>query len=203
MKGATIMYKKRKKDRKYLLVSLTITFLMLIATKIDFKNISYDLKLEKDGNQNDYSESNNGCIILNKNTNIIKAEYFRKVDGDTSVFLINGKETKCRFLAIDTPETVKQNTPIQPYGKVASDYTDNVLKNSEEIYLEFDKNSDKYDKYGRMLVWVWHDEKLLQEELLKKGYAELKYINGDYKYLDCLRTIEDDAKRDHLGIWKN
>lgn len=39
------------------------------------------------------------------------------VDGDTAHFYINGKNVKVRFLAIDTPETVKPGTPVQPYGK--------------------------------------------------------------------------------------
>ena len=52
------------------------------------------------------------------------------VDGDTAHFYINGKNVKVRFLAIDTPETVKPGTPVQPYGKEASEFTSNALKNA-------------------------------------------------------------------------
>ena len=44
-------------------------------------------------------------------------------DGDTAHFMIDGQDTTVRFLAIDTPETKKPNTPVQPYGKEASRYT--------------------------------------------------------------------------------
>ena len=43
-------------------------------------------------------------------------------DGDTAHFIIDGKDTKVRFLAIDTPESVKENNIVEPFGKEASEY---------------------------------------------------------------------------------
>ena len=31
--------------------------------------------------------------------------------------IAKGKKLKVRLIGIDTPETVKPNTPVQPYGK--------------------------------------------------------------------------------------
>ena len=39
------------------------------------------------------------------------------VDGDTAHFYINGKNVKVRFLAIDTPETVKQEHQFSHMAK--------------------------------------------------------------------------------------
>ena len=43
-----------------------------------------------------------------------------------------------RLIGVDTPETVKPNTPVQPYGKEASNYSKKTLTN-KDVYLEYDK----------------------------------------------------------------
>ena len=71
------------------------------------------------------------------------------VDGDTAKFIINNKEETVRFLAVDTPETKHSTKGEEPYGKEASDYTCNRLKEVNKIELEYDDNSTKTDKYNR------------------------------------------------------
>ena len=106
------------------------------------------------------------------------------VDGDTAWFNLDNERIKTRFLAINTPESTNK---IEAYGKEASNYTCNMLTNAKKIEIEYDSNSDKFDKYDRHLVWVFVDDTLLQEKLLEEGLAEIKYIYGDYKYLPIIR----------------
>lgn len=129
-----------------------------------------------------------------------EVELVKCVDGDTARFKINGKEESVRFLAIDTPETVKPNTPIQPYGKEASTYTCDILSNAKNIKLEFEE-SNQTDKYGRGLAWVFADEELVQKSLITKGYGKVAYLFGNYKYTDDLQAAERIAKENRLGIW--
>ncbi|MGX9136193.1 thermonuclease family protein [Rummeliibacillus sp. JY-2-4R] len=76
---------------------------------------------------------------------------------------------------MDTPESTYK---IEPYGKTASKYTCSKLKNAKKIQSQYD--GPKKDKYGRTLVWVFVDGKLLQESLVKKGYVEKSYDYGTY-----------------------
>lgn len=122
------------------------------------------------------------------------------VDGDTARLYIEGKETVVRFLAIDTPETVKQGTEEHPFGKEASSYTCEALTNANEIKLEFE-NSNEKDKYDRTLAWVWVDGLLLQQSLVAEGFAEVKYLYGEYKYTEQIQAIQTQAKLDKKGIW--
>ena len=46
------------------------------------------------------------------------------------------------------------------------------------------------------------DDELLQEQLVKNGLAEIKYIYGDYKYLEKLEKAEKYSQDKKLGIWK-
>lgn len=121
-------------------------------------------------------------------------------DGDTAHFMINGDESTIRLLAIDTPETVKPNTPVQPYGKEASDFTCNALKNANEIKLEYEP-SNETDKYGRKLAWVFVDDQLLQLQLIENGLAEVAYLYGDYRYTNDLQEAQQQAKNKQYGIW--
>lgn len=139
-------------------------------------------------------------VFITNYNNIDKVEvkFVSCVDGDTARFIVNGKEEKVRFLGIDTPEST--NTQ-EEYGMDASDYTCDMLKNAKNIYLEFDINSDRYDKYNRLLAWVFIDNNNLSELLLSLGYAEVKYIYGDYKYISNLCKAQENAYDNNLGIW--
>lgn len=120
------------------------------------------------------------------------------VDGDTAWFIKDGEEIKTRFLAIDTPEST---TKVEEYGKEASDYTCSLLKGATKIEIEYDSNSDKTDKYNRHLVWVFVDGDLLQEKIIQKGYAEVAYLYGDYKYTNKLEEALEVAKKNKVGMW--
>lgn len=123
------------------------------------------------------------------------------VDGDTFRAIINDKEYTIRMLSIDTPESVKANTDIEYYGKESSEYTCKKLTNAKKIELEYDEKSDKFDKYDRLLAWVFIDNKLLQEELVEKGYAKVAYMYNDYKYNDILKEKQELASAKEIGIW--
>lgn len=138
-----------------------------------------------------------------KDSNKIRIELVKCVDGDTAWFKVNGKKEKIRFLGIDAPESVHPNGVVEGYGKEASDYTCGMLSNANNIYIEYDINSETYDKYGRLLGYIFVDNNNLGELLLSKGYAEVKYIYGDYKYIDSFCKIQKQAVDDKLGIWSN
>lgn len=121
------------------------------------------------------------------------------VDGDTAWFHLENEEIKTRFLAIDTPESTNEK---EPYGLEASNFTCEALKKAKKLEIEYDENSDKLDKYDRHLVWVFVDDKLLQEMLIENGLAETKYLYADYKYTDILLEKEKIAKSKNLNIWK-
>lgn len=123
------------------------------------------------------------------------------VDGDTIKVKVKNKEATVRMLAVDTPESVHPKKEVEYYGKDASDYTCNLITNAKKIELEYDSNSDKYDKYERLLAWVFVDDYLLQDKLVRNGYAEVAYLYGNYKYTDLLKDHEVLAKQEHIGIW--
>ena len=146
-------------------------------------------------------------LLLFVNINYIYAKevvkYSGCVDGDTIKVKIKNEEKIVRLLAIDTPESVKPNTEVEYYGKEASEYTCKQIQNAKKISLEYDDNSDKEDKYGRILAWVFVDDKLLQSVLVEYGYAKVAYLYNDYKYTDTLMEKQELASAKGIGIWNN
>jgi micrococcal nuclease len=143
-------------------------------------------------------------FIINAQANTKETVTFvRCVDGDTALFKIKNVDTKVRFLAIDTPETVHPNMAVQPYGKNASEYTCTKITKAKKIVLEYDSGSTALDKYGRTLAWVWVDDSLLQKELISVGYAKVKYIYGKYTYTQELYDEQEKAKEKKLGLWSD
>ena len=131
----------------------------------------------------------------------IEVKFSKCVDGDTIKLKVNGKKERVRLLAIDTPESVTPDKPVEAYGKEASNYTCNLVKNANKIEIEYDINSDKEDKYGRLLAYVYVDGKMIQEELLKNGLARVAYLYSNYQYTEKFKELESVAKENKKGLW--
>ncbi|KIN51337.1 hypothetical protein B4073_1861 [Bacillus subtilis] len=124
----------------------------------------------------------------------------RAVDGDTIKVTYNGNVDTVRYLLVDTPETKKPNSCVQPYGEDASK-RNKELVNSGKLQLEFDKG-DRRDKYGRLLAYVYVDGKSVQETLLKEGLARIAYVyEPNTKYIDQFKKDEQEAKSEKISIW--
>ena len=130
------------------------------------------------------------------------AKIQRVVDGDT-VELDDGR--KVRLLNVDTPETVKPNTPVRCYGKEASDFSKKYLTD-KVVRLVADKESN--DKYGRALRMIYLDgkdtskpEDSFNAELIRSGYAKVSVYNPNKTFEKPLRLIEQEAKDKNLGVW--
>ena len=105
-------------------------------------------------------------------------------DGDTAVFFLDNKEKVIvRFLAVDTPEIGEEGY------EEAKRFTDTTLEKASKIIIELDPNSERYDKFDRLLAWVWADGELMQEKLLENNLAQLKYLFHDYLYIEYLENL--------------
>ena len=130
------------------------------------------------------------AVKLDMNSSTLKQEVTVKtyVDGDTVHFnvpadVMPGGVLKARFLAINTPESTGK---IEEYGKAASNFTKEKLKNAVSIILESDTNEWNADSTGgRYLVWVWYktaesdDYRNLNLEILQNGLAIASNSGGN------------------------
>lgn len=125
----------------------------------------------------------------------------RVIDGDT-IELSDYKLV--RYIGIDTSEIRKKQGSTwlydpEPYSIEAKDLN-KMLVESKQVKLEFDV--ERQDKYGRWLAYVYVDDKMVNEELLKQGYAKIFTILPNIKHIDRLKTAQFQAKQAKRGIWQ-
>lgn len=127
----------------------------------------------------------------------------RVVDGDTIVVTHDGATTTVRLIGIDTPETVKQHTPVQCYGPGASAETKKMLT-GVFVRLETDPTQDEFDKYHRLLAYVFlGDGSLFNEYFVRNGYArEYTFMNRPYHYQAQFKADQKVAQQEKLGLWE-
>jgi micrococcal nuclease len=120
----------------------------------------------------------------------------RVVDGDT-LLLRDGN--RVRLMGVDTPETVKPDHPVEPWGPEATAFTRDFVA-AGPVRLAFDRV--RLDRFNRYLAYVWVDDKLLNEELLRAGLA--RWERG-YDYSSQMKTrfrrAQREAQEAHRGPW--
>lgn len=125
------------------------------------------------------------------------------IDGDTTRFNYKGASESFRYLIIDTPETKHSRYGEEPYGEEASERTKELLKNADKIEVEFDEgpNQDDYDRY---LAYVYADDEMINETLVREGLAEVKYVNPpNDTHVDILEAAQKEAQAEKIGIWSD
>jgi micrococcal nuclease len=128
----------------------------------------------------------------------VSAVVTRVVDGDTAHMRVDGRDVDVRFIGIDTPETVAPDQPIECYGPQASAYTERRLE-GRRVELEFDV--EREDRYGRTLAYVWLDDELFNETLVRDGYALVTTFPPDVRYVDRFVAAQRDARDHDRGLW--
>jgi micrococcal nuclease len=123
-------------------------------------------------------------------------------DGDTFSVSFGDEIIKVRLIGVDTPESVSRDKNKNvPFGKVASAFTEEHLL-KKEITLKTDVS--EYDKYGRMLAYVYlPDGTLYNELLIREGYARIMTVPPNVAHAGDFLAAEKEAKEEGLGIWQD
>lgn len=129
-----------------------------------------------------------------KKVNIESVEFVQCDDSKSAKFRNDDNELiNVKLLGITVPDKNEDAT---------YEYICNLLKKTDTIKLEYDSNSELADSYGRRYAWVFVDGLLLQDMLVKEGYANISSQVADYKYMDELKSSLNEAKDKEKGIWK-
>lgn len=121
----------------------------------------------------------------------------RVIDGDT--IEIEGGQ-KIRYIGIDTPETVHPNEPVGCYGKEASDKNTGLVLNKE---VRLEKDVSETDKYGRLLRYVWIEDLMVNEYLVREGFAVSSSYPPDIKYQERFVEAQRKAREKGKGLWSS
>ncbi len=114
----------------------------------------------------------------------------RIYDGD-SILLSDGR--KVRYLGINAPERG------QPYSAKSRALNEQLVRGSR-VRLELDRQ--ERDRYGRTLAHVWKDGTMVNERLVREGFAHVWVIPPNLKHYDRLLAAQREARSARRGIWK-
>jgi len=144
-----------------------------------------------------------------------KATVIKVVDGDTLKIEMNGQEEAVRLIGIDTPESrinkkakkdsLRSNQDIDTItamGKEAAKYVRTLVRKGDMVGIEFDVQ--KRDKYNRLLVYAYlSDGKMLNEEIVKAGYANIMTYPPNVRYQDRFVRAYREAIDSRRGLYRD
>lgn len=133
---------------------------------------------------------------------VASARLERVIDGDTIVARVGGRDERVRFIGIDTPETVKPNTPVQCFGPQAHELNARLLgAPGAALTLRFDR--ELRDRYGRLLAYVYRarDGLFVNARLIGLGAAHTLQIAPNTAFAQQLGALQDDARAAERGLW--
>lgn len=154
-----------------------------------------------------------GCVLVSCNRqpqiDYSQVTVVRVFDGDT-VQINTGDYV--RFIGIDCPELTDSDklyrqaerwhldlAVTRGIAKDAASFVSGKVYN-RNVRLEFD--AERYDKYGRLLAYVYlEDGTFLNELLLKRGYADLLTIPPNTRYRELFMEAHEQAVLNEMGLW--
>jgi micrococcal nuclease len=126
------------------------------------------------------------------------ARVLRAVDGDTIEVQLDGRRENVRYIGVDTPETVKPDTPVQCFGPRAHAF-DSRLVAGRRVRLVF--GVERRDIYGRLLAYVYLGHRFVNAALVRRGLARTLTIPPNDRYAALFERLQQRAARAGRGLW--
>ena len=119
----------------------------------------------------------------------------RVLDGDTIV--LDNNET-VRLIGVDTPELHHPEVPVQRFGEEAAEFVKRLVE-GRECTLEYEPD-DMRDHYGRQLAYVFAAGKLVNAEIIRRGYG-YAYTRFPFRRQAEFVALEKEAREHQYGLW--
>ena len=122
----------------------------------------------------------------------------RVVDGDTIEVRFGGRTEDVRYIGVDTPETVKPDTPVQCFGPRASSFNHRLVE-GRRVRLVF--GVERRDVYGRLLAYVYLGRRFVNAALARRGLARALTIPPNDRFAPLFGRLTLAAARAGRGLW--
>lgn len=135
----------------------------------------------------------------------------RVVDGDTIEATITsiepgpgagqtqvGQSYDIRLTGIDTPESVKPNSPVECFATEASAATKALLEGQEVRLIKDVEDTDRFD---RLLRYVYLEDEMANARLVANGYAHAYTYPPNVRHSRLFVQMEREAREGGRGLW--
>jgi micrococcal nuclease len=108
---------------------------------------------------------------------------------------------RVRLIGIDTPETRKPDTPVECFGKQASQSLEALLPKGTNILIE--RDIEERDRYGRLLGYIFRadDGLFVNLEMVRAGMALPLTFPPNIAYTDEFLAAGEAARDAQVGLW--
>ncbi len=132
---------------------------------------------------------------------LVEARVVRVIDGDTFDAVLDGRQVRVRLIGVDAPEISR---PPICFGAEATARAEELINRANGRVL-LEKDVSETDRFGRLLRYVWLDHpdgrRMLNEEMVKWGYAHVSTYPPDVKYQQLFIAAEREARAENRGLW--
>src|SRR6266542_7155883 len=119
-------------------------------------------------------------------------------DGDTIHVTFLGLDEGVRLIGIDTPEVPWYGGKGECFGVEAGLFARGRLS-GRSVRLSFD--TDRRDRYGRLLAYVYLNQELFNLTLVRLGYARADPVPPDTRLAAQFSRAEGEARAAGRGLW--
>ncbi len=125
----------------------------------------------------------------------------RIVDGDTIDVRLGSARERVRLIGIDTPESVKPDSPVECFGPEASSQLGRLIPVGTEVELV--RDAEIRDPYDRLLAYVFRhsDGLFVNLSMAGDGYAGVLSIAPNTTFADDFRAAVAQARGHRFGLW--
>lgn len=136
------------------------------------------------------------------------------VDADTvDVRFDDGTTDRVRLLGVDAPETYAENAPREFEGvpdtqrgerclRQAGERASSIVRDrieGDRVRVVTDPVADRRGSFDRLLAYLHHEERNLNEWLLSEGHARL--YDSRFSRIEAFSTAETAAMDAGRGVW--
>lgn len=130
----------------------------------------------------------------------IKVVVTGRVEGPGAGAAMVGSARDVRLLGIDTPESVKPDSPVECFGREAARAAKTLL-DGELVRLVDDV--EDVDSYGRLLRYVYLGDEMANARLVVNGYASVYTHPPNVRHTDIFVALQSEARTAEIGLWSD
>lgn len=198
---------KRQRVQRIIIILILIALGVIVPEQLVNQNTS--------NNTGNIELATNELVdSVEEDSNLDAVKFVRTVDGDTIIVEdATGEQKRVRMIGIDTPESVAQEEERNnKYGVMASEYTKELLSNTDKLYLEYDIDSD--DQYDRILAYVWLEDvtdtfnqeniknSMVNAIIIENGYGIAKRYEPTVAHDEFFQELMAEADENNTGLWQ-
>jgi micrococcal nuclease len=125
----------------------------------------------------------------------LEAKVVEVIDAATIIVSYNGHPSSCLYIGVSAPES---ENPLSSTSLEARKFNKSLVE-GKNVRLEFDEQ--KYDKYGRLLAYVYCGDIFVNAEVIRQGYGSVMIISPNTNHAEYFLKLESEAREAKRGLW--